>query len=559
MTGSSIPAAEASRAAAFAACDLDTFDVDEDEFSDNVAELDSGLAALASDEESEDEGGDPWLAAAAAEWDQVQIDELHAQLREIGMINFLRKYLRLERDSPGYSARQLLLAFGVLVPVSAEDDSNLRYVQMLKVTILRILRRRERRTDVSTLEDALRQIKTARNIIILSGAGVSTSCGIPDFRSSDGIYAKLRDEGAYELDEPQQMFDLQFFRHNPQVFYSFAHSLYPSNFLPSRTHSFIRLLEKHGKLLRNYTQNIDTLEQRAGIKRVLNCHGSFATASCMRCRRAFPGEAIKEDVFAKRVPLCPYCTADDEAHTEEPSPPAKKRKTDGQALNWRADAHEEDDEEEEHNPWLSKPILRFDICLFGEPLPDEFDLCLAKDREKIDLLIVIGSSLSVAPVSELTAHIPHSVPQILINRDPTPHVNFDVCLLGDCDVVVSWLCDQLAKAGSEDIWRLPSAEEPRAVDTDVEVPNKPEEHVSSVEALASASSLASVEDVVAAPLAPSSEPQRIADTHFYAFSGANLDHPFIKRLRRGSKSSSPSPTSETPTPQPEVATEQETE
>jgi len=109
--------------------------------------------------------------------------------------------------------------------------------------------------------------------MVLTGAGVSVSCGIPDFRSSDGIYSRLAE---FKLEDPTQMFELGFFRRNPQVFYSFAREIFPSNFTPSPSHYFIKLLEDKEKLLRNYTQNIDTLEQKAGIHRVLQCHGMLS-------------------------------------------------------------------------------------------------------------------------------------------------------------------------------------------------------------------------------------------------------------------------------------------
>jgi NAD-dependent histone deacetylase SIR2 len=83
--------------------------------------------------------------------------------------------------------------------------------------------------------------------------------------------------------------------HSPSIFYRFARDLYPSNFTPSASHRFIKLLEDRGQLLRNYSQNIDTLEQQAGITHVLNCHGSFATASCIVCGHVVPGESIKDE------------------------------------------------------------------------------------------------------------------------------------------------------------------------------------------------------------------------------------------------------------------------
>lgn len=73
--------------------------------------------------------------------------------------------------------------------------------------------------------------------------------------------------------------------------------LYPGQFEPSLSHRFIQLIESHGRLLRNYTQNIDTLEQVAGIQNVLQCHGSFATATCLVCKHKVDAEAIRQDIM----------------------------------------------------------------------------------------------------------------------------------------------------------------------------------------------------------------------------------------------------------------------
>lgn len=76
-------------------------------------------------------------------------------------------------------------------------------------------------------------------------------------------------------------------------------------------------------------------------------------------------------------------------------------------------------------------------------MPAEFDRLLTVDSDVVDLLIVMGSSLKVSPVSEIMSQVPHSVPQILINRTPITHMTFDVQLLGDCDVIVPELCRRL--------------------------------------------------------------------------------------------------------------------
>ncbi|XP_023571960.1 NAD-dependent protein deacetylase sirtuin-1 isoform X2 [Octodon degus] len=178
--------------------------------------------------------------------------------------------------------------------------------------------------------------------------------------------------------------------------------IYPGQFQPSLCHQFIALSDKEGKLLRNYTQNIDTLEQVAGIQRIIQCHGSFATASCLICRYKVDCEAIRGDVFNQVVPRCPRCPPD------EPL-----------------------------------AIMKPEIVFFGENLPEQFHRAMKYDKDEVDLLIVIGSSLKVRPVALIPSSIPHEVPQILINREPLPHLHFDVELLGDCDVIINELCHRL--------------------------------------------------------------------------------------------------------------------
>jgi hypothetical protein len=123
-----------------------------------------------------------------------------------------------------------------------------------------------------TFDDAVELIRKSNKIMVITGAGCSVSCGIPDFRSKDGIYSRLSE---FNLSDPQEMFDIRYFVEFPETFYSFAHEIYPSNFKASPSHHFIRNIETEHKLLRNYTQNIDSLEIDAGIERVLQCHGYY--------------------------------------------------------------------------------------------------------------------------------------------------------------------------------------------------------------------------------------------------------------------------------------------
>ncbi|KAG1676272.1 NAD-dependent protein deacetylase sirtuin-1 [Nymphon striatum] len=262
--------------------------------------------------------------------------------------------------------------------------------------------------NVNTIGDVVNLLRTSKHIIVLTGAGVSVSCGIPDFRSKDGIYARLREDFP-DLPNPTAMFDIQFFHQNPRPFYKFAREIYPGQFKPSIGHRFIKAMEQNGKLLRNYTQNIDTLEQVAGIKSVIQCHGSFATASCTRCKLKVESSEIREAIFDQELPYCLKCE-DVEGCSEKLLMPA---------------------------------IMKPDIVFFGEGLSDEFHHAVAEDKNECDLLIVIGSSLKVRPVALIPNSIPAHVPQILINREPLENLNFDVELLGDSDVIVNELALRL--------------------------------------------------------------------------------------------------------------------
>ncbi|KAK4687647.1 hypothetical protein P7C73_g2472, partial [Tremellales sp. Uapishka_1] len=125
-----------------------------------------------------------------------------------------------------------------------------------------------------------------KNIVILTGAGISTSAGIPDFRSpKTGLYANLQ---KLKLPFPEAVFELNYFKSNPKPFWTLAKELYPGKHLPTATHYFFALLDKHRLLRRVFSQNIDTLETLSGLdeKRIVEAHGSFHTSHCLTCRKA---------------------------------------------------------------------------------------------------------------------------------------------------------------------------------------------------------------------------------------------------------------------------------
>jgi NAD+-dependent protein deacetylase SIR2 len=168
-------------------------------------------------------------------------------------------------------------------------------------------------------------------------------------------------------------------------------------------------------------------------------HGSFATATCFTCYHQVPGDEILPDIKAGNIPRCPKCGI-----PRRGTKNSRKRKLakDGTSARPRRRLGDYDSASDSEYDMPSKGgIMKPDITFFGEALPDEFSSRLVDhDRDKTDLVVVIGTSLKVAPVSELVPFLHPHIPQIYISRTPVNHHNFDIDLLGDCDVVVAELC-----------------------------------------------------------------------------------------------------------------------
>ncbi|CAK1583406.1 unnamed protein product [Parnassius mnemosyne] len=304
-----------------------------------------------------------------------------------------------------------------------------------------------------SLEGIVKWIKSekCKNIITLSGAGISTAAGIPDFRSPEtGLYHNLQ---KYNLPEPQAIFEINFFRQNPKPFFTLAKELYPGSFKPTVSHYFIRLLHEKGLLLRHYTQNIDTLERVAGIPedKIVEAHGTFYTSHCLECRKEYPLEFVKEIIFADQIPICTEC------------------------------------------PGIIKP----DIVFFGESLPERFQRCLQEDFQQCDMLIVMGSSLEVQPFASLIDMVPEWCPRLLINRERagvrSPLLRMwglagaglqldgglrDVARLGDCDDGCRDLAQRLGWA--EDLEALVAREHDR-LDREGRITTPPQAAIPNIE------------------------------------------------------------------------------
>ncbi|KAF8474749.1 chromatin regulatory protein sir2 [Kalaharituber pfeilii] len=350
-----------------------------------------------------------------------QAQHFRKRLREVGAAQFLQETVH----NRSISIRKLITAFGIKPPSFFDAAPDEALLPLLHALIAREMTRRRKLEDINTIEDVVRLLKKSKNILVLTGAGISTSLGIPDFRSKDnGLYSRLAGLG---LSDPQEVFDIEVFQEDPAIFYSIAKDILPTSDKFSPTHAFIELLQSKNKLLTQYTQNIDNLETRAGIRpdKLIQCHGSFATATCVKCKYKVPGEAIFPDLRAGRVAKCEMCLKRiNEAKNTKKRKRAGNKGSGGREPigSGRKQRYSEDSSAEEEEYEIQEAgVMKPDITFFGEQLPAAFhDRLVDHDRERCDLLICIGTSLKVAP--------------------PVNHVEFDVELLGSCDDVVAELC-----------------------------------------------------------------------------------------------------------------------
>lgn len=372
------------------------------------------------------------------------------EIKDREMVNAIYKYVEL--PEPSAPARKDLNYTDFEDPL--EKRHAVRLIKDLQKAINKVLCTRLRLSNFTTPDAFVERLHNAKNILVLTGAGVSTSLGIPDFRSSEGFYSKIRHLG---LDDPQDVFNYDIFIQDPSVFYNIAHLVLPPENIFSPLHGFIKMLQDKGKLLRNYTQNIDNLESYAGIdsEKVVQCHGSFATASCTTCHWKLPGDKIFENIRRLELPLCPYCYM--------------KRKEffpNNSVAPSYDNGISEDTPTSLNTPLKSHGVLKPDITFFGEALPSKFHKTIREDILKCDLLVCIGTSLKVAPVSEIVNMVPSHVPQILINRDPVKHAEFDVNLLGYCDDVATLIAQKCSWDIPHERWNKLKNKKFNCIETD---------------------------------------------------------------------------------------------
>ncbi|KAF8274115.1 DHS-like NAD/FAD-binding domain-containing protein [Lactarius quietus] len=243
-----------------------------------------------------------------------------------------------------------------------------------------------------TLASLSLSVAKSKRIVVVTGAGISCSCGIPDFRSSDGLYALVKEQYPDTILKGRDLFDASLFRDptSTSIFYTFISQLKQSidSASPSRTHQFIRTLDEKKKLLRSYTQNIDGLEEKAGLMAALTRTSGLvekarASFACTLCSADLPCAEEYLQLFADGLaPDCPECTSRSEARLARSARP------------------------------LKVGTLRPAIVLYDEahPLGDDIGAIQASDvSRKPDMLIIMGTSLKVHGLRRLVKEFAKAV------------------------------------------------------------------------------------------------------------------------------------------------------
>ncbi len=150
-----------------------------------------------------------------------------------------------------------------------------------------------------TAKECAKMIIESDNIVAMSGAGISTAAGIPDFRGPNGLYVTRR----YD---PETVFDINYYLRHPKSFYDFSRDLLSvvDTLQPTFTHYFLTELEKAGKLKSLITQNIDPLHQIAGTEKIISVHGNYSSSRCLDCAKVFGYDEFVDLLNAHEIPLC---------------------------------------------------------------------------------------------------------------------------------------------------------------------------------------------------------------------------------------------------------------
>lgn len=220
-----------------------------------------------------------------------------------------------------------------------------------------------------TAEQLVEMLRRSAHAVILTGAGASTESGLPDFRSSSGLWQGV---------DPLEVASIQALRRDPARFYEFYKGRLAKlgEAKPNPVHAVLASLEGEGFVKAVITQNVDGLHQAAGSRRVIEVHGNLCEATCTRCRGRHPIKFLADQLETPgALPRCPDCLG----------------------------------------------LLRPAVVLFGEPLPSEAFADAVAETRRADFFLVVGSSLQVAPVNMLPSlALEHGASLAIINLEATP-------------------------------------------------------------------------------------------------------------------------------------------
>lgn len=210
-------------------------------------------------------------------------------------------------------------------------------------------------------------IDESNNIVVFTGAGISTESGLKDFRSKNGLY---KEKNKYNL-PPEYMLSNVCFYDNTKIFYEYyKENLNCENVEPNIAHYYLKKLEEKGKLKAIITQNIDGLHSKAGCKNVYEIHGTISKNTCVNCKKEYDSSYIFN---SKGIPMC-TCGG----------------------------------------------VIKPNVVLYGEMLPEKDYILSENAIINADLLIVIGSSLTVYPASGLI-NLFNGKNLVIINLDETQY------------------------------------------------------------------------------------------------------------------------------------------
>jgi NAD-dependent deacetylase len=239
--------------------------------------------------------------------------------------------------------------------------------------------------DLDTkINQALNILKGARHVVALTGAGISTHSGIPDFRSPES--------GLWDRFDPMKVASIAAFKQNPQDFYAWIRPLAQKIMTarPNPAHLALAKMEQFGPLQAVITQNIDVLHTKAGSKTIYEVHGHLREATCMHCLQTYQTAMVLSDYLADgQIPYCPGCGG----------------------------------------------ILKPNIILFGEILPVTVMNRAKRHVRDCDVMIVAGSSLEVAPAGDLPMLAKYGGAKLIIVNLGETHLDDMADVLLHADVV----------------------------------------------------------------------------------------------------------------------------